>query len=106
MKEQILTFEELNEVVDLVEKVYGFNFHNYARASLKRRVSRIMELNKYSLFDLKSTLVNSPSFFEDFLKQLTVNVTEMFRDPNFFDSLRKNVMPYLASYPRIKVWNA
>lgn len=101
-----ITFEELEQVIHLVNKVHGFDFFEYSRASLKRRVSRVMSLNKISLFELNSRLVNDEHFFEMFLKEITVNVTEMFRDPDFFKSLRENVLPYLASFQHIKIWNA
>ncbi len=101
-----ISFEQLDDVVDLVNKLYGFSFEGYSRASLKRRVSRIMTLYNLDLFDLKALLVNNKDFFEDFLMEVTVNVTEMFRDPDFFKAVRQEVLPYLASFQRIKVWNA
>jgi chemotaxis protein methyltransferase CheR len=101
-----ISFEQLDDVVELVNKLYGFNFDGYSRASLKRRVSRIMTLYNLDLFDLKALLVNNKDFFEDFLMEVTVNVTEMFRDPDFFKAVRKEVLPYLSSFQRIKIWNA
>ena len=102
----ILSFEQLEDIVGLIQKVYGFNFSGYSRASLKRRVIRVMQLKNYSVYDLKSILVNHPEFFDYFLAEVTVNVTEMFRDPSFYKSVRENVLAYLASYQHIKVWNA
>ncbi|HXH99383.1 MAG TPA: protein-glutamate O-methyltransferase CheR [Sphingobacteriaceae bacterium] len=101
-----ITFDELEQVIQLVNKVHGFDFFEYSRASLKRRVTRIMGLKKLNLFDLKGLLINDENFFEIFLKEITVNVTEMFRDPEFFKSVRDNVLPYLASFQHIKIWNA
>ena len=103
---ETITFEQLEEVIFLVNQVYGFDFFEYSRASLKRRVTRLMDLSRLSLFDLKNLLVNDEKFFEHFLKEITVNVTEMFRDPGFFKSVRENVLPYLASFPHINIWNA
>jgi chemotaxis protein methyltransferase CheR len=103
---QTLTFEQLEEITGLINKIYGFNFAGYSKASLKRRITRIMQLNKLSVFDIRLLLTNKKEFFDDFLLEVTVNVTEMFRDPGFFKSIRTEVFPYLASYPRIKVWNA
>jgi len=65
-----------------------------------------MHLQKLSLFDLRTLLTNDQDYFESFLIEITVNVTEMFRDPLFYKSLALNVIPYLRSYQRIKVWNA
>ncbi len=101
-----LTFEELAELVNLIKNIHDFDFSNYSPASLKRRVTRIMQLQKLTLFDLRMLLTNDAGYFESFLIEITVNVTEMFRDPLFFSSVREHILPYLKSYQRIKVWNA
>ena len=102
----LITFDELKSLVDLIKNTQDFDFGNYSSASLKRRVTRIMHLQKLSLFDLRTLLTNDQNYFESFLIEITVNVTEMFRDPLFYKSLALNVIPYLRSYQRIKVWNA
>ncbi len=101
-----LSFDELEELIDLITKVHGFSFDGYTRASLKRRVARVMQLYHLRLFDLRDLLINQPEFFDDFLVEITVNVTEMFRDPGFFKAVREKVLPYLSSFQRIKAWNA
>ena len=104
--QEAITYEELDSLVDLIRNTQDFDFGNYSAASLKRRVTRIMHLQKLSLFDLRTLLTNDQDYFESFLIEITVNVTEMFRDPLFYKSLALNVIPYLRSYQRIKVWNA
>ena len=106
INQEIITYEELNSLIDLIKNTQDFDFGNYSAASLKRRVTRIMHLQKLSLFDLRTLLTNDPDYFESFLIEVTVNVTEMFRDPSFYKSVAANVIPYLGSYQRIKVWNA
>ncbi len=101
-----ITYEQLKDLVDFIRNVHGFDFGDYSAASLKRRVTRIMQLQRLSLFDLRTLLTNDPDYFETFLVEVTVNVTEMFRDPQFYKSVATNVIPYLKSYQRIKVWNA
>ncbi|MCD0487982.1 protein-glutamate O-methyltransferase CheR [Pedobacter sp. MC2016-14] len=101
-----LSYDELTGLVSLIKNIHGFDFANYSSASLKRRVTRIMQLQKLSLFDLRMLLTNDADYFERFLIEITVNVTEMFRDPMFYKSVREHILPYLMSYPRIKVWNA
>lgn len=101
-----ISFEELDELVLWINKLHGLDFTDYSRASLKRRVTRIMELRNLTLFDLKSLLINDFNFVEEFIIEITVNVTEMFRDPSFYRAVREKVLPYLASFQRIKVWNA
>ncbi|WP_131538624.1 CheR family methyltransferase [Pedobacter nototheniae] len=97
---------ELNALIILIKNIHGFDFENYSIASLKRRVSRIMTLQKLTYFELCNLLTNDHGYFEHFLEEITVNVTEMFRDPLFYRSLKDHVIPYLRSYPHIKVWNA
>lgn len=98
--------EELKSLIHLVKKVHGFDFGDYTMASLKRRISRIIELQRLSYFDLTDHLINDTEYFDHFLAEVTVNITEMFRDPLFYKSLRENVIPYLKSYQHIKVWSA
>lgn len=103
---ETITYDQLSELVDLIRNIHGFDFGDYSSASLKRRVTRIMQLQKLSYFDLRTILTNDHDYFESFLIEVTVNVTEMFRDPQFYKSVSENVIPYLRSYQRIKLWNA
>jgi chemotaxis protein methyltransferase CheR len=101
-----ITQKHLDELIDLIKKIYGFDFSDYTKASLKRRVSRIMMLKKLEFYDLKHLLVNNPHFFQEFLEEITVNVTEMFRDPAFYKAANTQVVPYLSTYQHIKIWCA
>jgi chemotaxis protein methyltransferase CheR len=101
-----VTVEELNELIGIVKSIYGFDFADYSKASLKRRLLRIMQLKKLSFYDLKHVLVTDPAFFQLFLEEITVNVTEMFRDPSFYKALNNQVIPYLSSYQHTKIWCA
>ncbi|WP_316842838.1 protein-glutamate O-methyltransferase CheR [Pedobacter gandavensis] len=105
-EEEYLSYDQLAELIDFIKNIHGFDFSDYSPASLKRRVTRIMQLQKLSLFDLRTLLTNDHDYFESFLIEITVNVTEMFRDPSFYRSVKENIIPYLRSYQRIKVWNA
>ncbi len=101
-----LTNPQLLELIDLVKKVHGFDFSEYTKASLKRRLARIMQFKKLTFYDLKHVLVNDQQIFQEFLEEITVNVTEMFRDPSFYKALNNQVLPYLSSYQHIKIWSA
>ncbi|PTS95726.1 chemotaxis protein CheR [Pedobacter sp. HMWF019] len=103
---ETISYTELADLIILIHKIHGFDFSNYSGASLKRRVTRIMQLQNLSLFDLRTLLTNDADYFESFLIEVTVNVTEMFRDPAFYTSVKENILPYIRSYQRIKVWNA
>jgi chemotaxis protein methyltransferase CheR len=101
-----ITASQITELIDLVKKVHGFDFSGYTKASLKRRITRIMQLKKLSFYDLKHILVNNQSFFQEFLEEITVNVTEMFRDPSFYKGVNNQVIPYLSTYQHSKIWVA
>lgn len=103
---ETITYDELAELTDLIKKIYGFDFGLYAGASLKRRVSRVMQLQHTSLVELRTLLTNIPAYFESFLSEITVNVTEMFRDPGYYKALRNEIIPYLSSYAKLNAWVA
>jgi chemotaxis protein methyltransferase CheR len=91
---------------DLIEQ-YGYDFTDYSRASLKRRINRFFILSKFPSFaELRYTLKYKPDFLKEFIEQITVNVTEMFRDPSFYRTLREEVLPKLGTYPLIRIWHA
>lgn len=102
----MLNYLELEEIVELVWRVHGLDLSGYSKASLKRRVSRYMELEKYDLVALKTAITNTDGFATQFITELTVNVTEMFRDPAFYKLIQTEVLPYLASFPRLRLWSA
>ncbi|MBF0199831.1 MAG: protein-glutamate O-methyltransferase CheR [Desulfamplus sp.] len=90
-----------------IELKYGYDFSNYAAASMKRRLKKnLEEAGLQRLSEMIPLIIYDEEFFTLFLHNLSVNVTEMFRDPLFFLSIRKNVVPYLKTYPFIKIWVA
>ncbi|WP_371724744.1 protein-glutamate O-methyltransferase CheR [Mucilaginibacter sp. L196] len=105
-EQEVLSAQQLDELIDLIKKFHGFDFSCYSKASLKRRVIRIMQNKKQTFYDLKHTLVNNQHFFQEFLDEITVNVTEMFRDPSFYKAINNQVIPYLSTYQHIKIWSA
>ena len=99
--------DEYRQFLESVRFVYGYDFTEYAEASVIRRISTFMENKKIaSLKKLGKMVLKDETAFEHFIQEITVNVTEMFRDPLFYKSLRKNVINRLATYPFIKVWIA
>lgn len=86
---------------------FGYDFTGYSHNSIQRRIVRIMTLFKVSdLDDLLSKMLKQPSLVGSFVQQVTVPLTTMFRDPAFFLALRQKVIPYLSTYPLIRVWVA
>jgi chemotaxis protein methyltransferase CheR len=91
---------------DLVE-TYGYDFTNYSRASLKRRINRLFSLDKFPSFaEFRYRLKSDPEYLTRFVEEITVNVTEMFRDTGFYKALREEVLPILGTYPMIRIWHA
>lgn len=93
-------------LADVLEQ-YGYDFTGYSRASLKRRIVRLFTLDKQVSFaEFRYQIGSDSSYFKRFVEQITVNVTEMFRDPAFYKTLRNNVLPQLGTYPFIRIWLA
>ncbi|RYG53122.1 MAG: protein-glutamate O-methyltransferase CheR [Chitinophagaceae bacterium] len=93
-------------LADLLD-LHGYDFNNYSRASLLRRVRRLMQLDKFSGFaDFRMRILTDKDYIKRFIEEITVNVTEMFRDPSFYVTLRKKVLPELATHPFIRIWHA
>jgi chemotaxis protein methyltransferase CheR len=93
-------------LLDVLEK-YGYDFTGYSKASLRRRIHRLYSLDKsLSFAEFRYKIGNDSAYFKRFVEQITVNVTEMFRDPTFFKTLRNDVLPILGTYPLIRIWIA
>ena len=98
---------DLKRITELVQNKYGYDFRNYAMSSFKRRMLRILELKGLSVESLIKKLAEQPTFIEEFLDELTVNVTEMFRDPGFWRIMRDEVIPgILLNHKSFKIWHA
>jgi chemotaxis protein methyltransferase CheR len=98
---------ELQLLLDGIFQYYGFDLRNYARASLKRRIRRVLASEGLTQISALQTLVvHDPEAMRRMLLSITVNVTSMFRDPSFFLAFRQQVMPLLHTYPYIRLWHA
>jgi len=98
---------DLKRISELIFQKYHYDFRNYAMSSFKRRVLRIMELKKLNVESLLKRLTESPQFINEFLDELTVNVTEMFRDPSFWRIMREEVIPaIMLNHKQFKIWHA
>ena len=107
LEPSIVKDEEIEYLIKDVHEMYGYDFSEYSRASFKRRVNRICMIDRFVSFaELRYTILNDPDYLKHFIEEITVNVTEMFRDPQFFKTLREKVLPQLGTYPLIRIWVA
>ncbi|MFV0349064.1 MAG: CheR family methyltransferase, partial [Halodesulfovibrio sp.] len=94
-------------LLEAVYRKYGYDFRNYAFAHTKRRLEHRRALEGLSSYaQMMHHIIYDESFFETVLLDLSINVTEMFRDPWFYKKVRESVVPHLHTYPYIKVWHA
>jgi chemotaxis protein methyltransferase CheR len=104
---QDIDIADLKRISELIYQKYNYDFRNYAMSSFKRRVLRILELKKLSVEALIKKLNESPQFINEFLDELTVNVTEMFRDPSFWRIMREEIIPaIMLNHRQFKIWHA
>jgi chemotaxis protein methyltransferase CheR len=98
---------ELELLIEAIYHTFHYDFRQYAVASLKRRLAAAMpQLGCETISQVQALVLHQPETFQKLLDYLTVPVSEMFRDPRYFRSLRENVIPLLRTYPSLKVWIA
>jgi len=98
---------EVELLLEGIHRRYGFDFREYAPASLKRRLRRRMDGEKVETISaLQNLLLHNPAVMERLLLDLSVNVTAMFRDPSFYLAFRRQVVPTLRTYPFSRLWVA
>ena len=94
-------------LIDAIYHRYHYDFRGYAQASLKRRLaSALVQFDCKTLSQLQDRVLHEPAVFPALLEYLTVQVSDMFRDPSYFQALRQEVVPLLRTYPSLKVWVA
>lgn len=98
---------EIDLLIEAVKRYYGYDFSNYSKAHIKRRMSVFLSKHRYeSISEMQHYVLHNPNIFEDFLNNFSINVTEMFRDPGFYKEFRETVIPILKTYPYLKIWIA
>jgi len=104
---ETILISDMRRLTKVVDELYGFDFSNYALSSLNRRVLRVLDLFKLGNMDnLISKIESDAEFFHQFLMEITVNTTEMFRDPEMWTYLRDKILPGLSHRETIRVWHA
>jgi chemotaxis protein methyltransferase CheR len=98
---------EIDLLLEAIARRYGYDFRGYAVASLRRRLwHRVHGEGLETISGLQERVLHEPACMERLLRDLSINVTEMFRDPTFYRALRERVFPLLRTHPFIRVWNA
>ena len=99
--------DKFHELLESLYQKYGYDFRQYSEAHIKRRLRNRMTLSGIQdISEMLYKVQNDETFVSKLLHDLSITVTEMFRDPGFYKSLRENVMPILKTYPFIKIWHA
>jgi len=98
---------ERRALLETIFELYHYDFRNYAAASLKRRVeSALVQLRVHDIATLTRKLREDPKVFGELLRFLTVQVSDLFRDPEYFLAIRQRVVPLLRTYPSLRIWVA
>jgi chemotaxis protein methyltransferase CheR len=107
VEKNMVTDEDVDNLLcDLLE-VHGYDFTEYSKASIKRRLNRLFILDRFpSIAEFRYRLISDQDYLRRIVEEITVNVTEMFRDPVFYRTLREEVLPVLATHPFIRIWHA
>lgn len=107
MTPEEISDEELSLLLNEIVGKYGYDFTSYSTASVKRRISRLFVLDHFqTVADFRKRVLHDNTYIKRFVEEITVNVTEMFRDPGFYKMLRTQVLPVLATYPFVRIWHA
>ncbi len=98
---------EIHLLLEAIYLKYGYDFRRYAATHTKRRLEHRRKMADFSNFSqMQHRVIHDTDFFETLLLDLSINVTEMFRDPWFYKRVREVVFPYLKTYPFAKIWHA
>ncbi len=98
---------EVDVLLEAIRLRYDYDFKNYARASLKRRVHSLLSKENLEMpYQLIPRILYDHKIFDKFLSEMSVTVTELFRDPPFFKSIQEIIFPVLKTYPYFKIWHA
>jgi len=107
MENDAIRYEDVDLLLNDLYARYGYDFTEYSKASLQRRIHRLFTLDKFPSFaEFRHRLQTDSYYFRRFVEEITVNVTEMLRDPSFYRTLRTTILPVLATYPFIRIWHA
>lgn len=106
-KEKELHDIELRLLLEAIFQAHGYDFRDYALSSLRRRILSFMNEEGYATAAaLQHQIIHDPGVVKKLLMALSVSVTSMFRDPEFFQAFRNQIVPFLKTYPFVRIWSA
>jgi chemotaxis protein methyltransferase CheR len=98
---------KISMLLEAIYQKYGYDFRQYSLAHISRRINNRMLMNGFnSIHEMQLKVLHDIPFVSQLLMDLSITVTEMFRDPGFYKSIRENVIPLLKTYSFIKIWHA
>ena len=98
---------ETRLLLDAIYHQYHYDFRGYSMASIKRRLKQAREhFECRSISELQHRVLHESAILPELLSYLTIQVSDLFRDPAYFRALRELVIPHLRTYPSLKVWVA
>jgi chemotaxis protein methyltransferase CheR len=98
---------EIGLLLEGLYRAHGFDFRDYSRGSIKRRILELMRAeNLQTVSAFQNRVLHDAASLERFLLGLSVHATSMFRDPSFYLTFRKRVVPLLRTYPTVQIWVA
>lgn len=107
LQQKMYTDLEIDLLLEAIYRLSGFDFRQYNRSSISRRINNRMRMNNITTISrVIENVIHEDGFLEQLLNDFSINVTEMFRNPSFFKAFRQEVVPYLRDYPEIRIWHA
>lgn len=98
---------EIKVLLEAIYLKYGYDFRNYSKASIKRRILHRLSLSGLkTISEMQHKILYDKQFFEILIQDFSIKVTNMFRDPSFYKEIRKKIIPVLKELPFIKIWHA
>ena len=98
---------EVSLLLKAIQAKYGYDFSVYKQAILKRRIVKFLnDSGKKQISELIPLLIHDQTIFQSFVDAVSINVTEIFRDPGVFNYIRNEIIPYLKTFPLINIWSA
>lgn len=98
---------EIKLLLEAIYEAYGFDFRNYLQSSIRRRIINRMQVEKLpTIISLLEKVLYEPEFMKTLVNDLSIRVTEMYRDPSFFLAFRQKIIPMIRDYSEIRIWHA